>query len=98
MTEIIVESRAINPRIRLQSDALTVTVTPRKGSDITSIIHRPTGEEALWQSPWGGRPSGYALPESNSVDAWMQGFAGGWPIMVPNASTACTYRGVQHSF
>ena len=43
MTEITVESRATDPRIRLQSDALTVTVTPGKGSDITSIIHRTAG-------------------------------------------------------
>lgn len=98
MTEITVESRATNPRIRLQSEALTVTVTPGKGSDITSIIHHPTGQETLWQSPWGGRPSGYALPESDSVDAWMQGFAGGWPVMVPNASSACIHRGIRHSF
>ena len=93
-----IESRPTNPRITLRSEALAVVVTPGKGGDITSIVHRPTGQKTLWQTPWGGRPSGYALPGSGTSEAWMQAYPGGWQLLVPNASTACTYQGVRHGF
>lgn len=98
MPILTVEARPTNPRIRLESEALAVTVTPGKGSDITSIRHRPTGQETLWHTPWGGRPSGYALPGSGTAEAWMQAFPGGWQIMVPNASAECVHNDVRHSF
>ncbi len=98
MPAVTVESRPTNPKILLQSAALTVTITPGKGGDITSIVHQSTGQEILWQTPWGGRPSGFALPGSDSTDAWMQQYPGGWQLLLPNASAACTDQGIQHGF
>jgi hypothetical protein len=98
MPIVTVQSRPTNPLVRLESAALAVTVTPGKGGDITSIVHRPTEQEVLWQAPWGGRPSGYALPGSGTAEAWMQAYPGGWQILVPNASNECVHNGVRHGF
>src|SRR4051794_37664807 len=76
MAEIIVEARQTNPLITLQSGVLAVAVTPGKGGDIVSIRHLPTGREVLWQTPWGGRPGGYTLPESDAAEAWVLGYTG----------------------
>src|SRR5262245_24859039 len=98
MTEIIVEPRQINPLITLRSGVLGVAVTPGKGGDIVSIRHLPTGQEVLWQTPWGGRPGGYTLPGGDEVEAWLLGYTGGWQLLVPNGGTACVHDGIRHVF
>ncbi len=98
MADIRVEARATNPLIHLTSDQLAATVTPAKGGDIVSLRHRATDQEIFWQSPWGGRPSGHELPASSPNDAWMQQYAGGWQLLLPNAGDACTHAGSRHVF
>jgi galactose mutarotase-like enzyme len=98
MAEIIVEARQTNPLITLRSSVLAVAVTPGKGGDIVSIRHLPTGREVLWQTPWGGRPGGYTLPESDAGEAWLLGYTGGWQLLVPNGGTACVHDGVRQVF
>ncbi|MFN8516431.1 MAG: hypothetical protein U0841_28390 [Chloroflexia bacterium] len=95
---IEVTARERDPLVVLRSEALEVSVTPGKGGDITGIRHRPTGQEVLFRTPWGGRPGGHMLPGSDEVEAWLNVYGGGWQLMLPNAGTACTHQGVRHVF
>jgi galactose mutarotase-like enzyme len=98
MTTVTIEPRQTDPIIHLRSDILAITITPGKGGDITSIRHLPTDQETLWQTPWGGRPGGYMLPGSDTTEAWLQGYSGGWQLLLPNGGDACEHDGVRHAF
>lgn len=42
----------------LTNNQLEVTVLPDKGADIYSLVHRGTGVDVLFKSPWGVRRHG----------------------------------------
>ena len=37
------------------NDRVLMTVLPEKGADIAHWVHRPSGIDVMWQSPWGLR-------------------------------------------
>jgi hypothetical protein len=78
----------------LQSDELRLTLTPERG-EIRSLVHRPTGAELLFQSPWAPTPTRADLL---SPDEWTRAWPGGWTLLFPNAGNRCTIAGREHGF
>ena len=78
----------------LQSEELRVGLTPERG-EIRSLVHRPTGAELLFQSPW--------VPTATRADLlspeeWTRAWPGGWTLLFPNAGNRCTFAGRAHGF
>lgn len=87
-------------RTSLSSDVLHIDVRPEQGCDITSIVHRPTGCELLFQSPWAhsGRTRGAGPFAADSVTAWLDRYPGGWQLLLPNAGPPCDVDGTEWVF
>jgi hypothetical protein len=83
-----VHSAASSPALLL-SDDLEVVVDPRRGADILQIRHRALHLPLLFEVPWRKRADAVrsgALPASvNSFGRWLEGDAGGWQVLCPNA-------------
>jgi galactose mutarotase-like enzyme len=67
----------------LAGDELEVTVRPARGAELSSVVHRPTGTELLFQAPWGVRDG----------DGFLDRYAGGWQELFPSAGDETVYRG-----
>ena len=82
----------------LESGSLRVTVRPRVGGMITSILHKPTGLSVLGTVPW--EPVDDPLESGAAPDepVWLTRYTGGWPLLFPNGGNACTVDGVFHGF
>lgn len=82
----------------LTSDVLSLQVDPGRGSDILSIVHRATGTELLFATPWraraddirGGRSG---VTSTGSMHTWLEQYRGGWQVLCPNAGAPRTVRG-----
>lgn len=83
--------------IELSTDVIAVQITPERGADITQLIHRPTGINVLAQSPTGKVTNTHAS-WSDSKAQWLNGYPGGWQLLVPNASTEREWDGVIQGF
>lgn len=81
-------SEARSP-VLLHSDDLEVVVDPRRGADILQIRHRALQLPLLFEVPWRKRADSVragALPASvSSFGRWLEGDAGGWQVLCPNA-------------
>lgn len=83
----------------LENDQVLVTILPDKGADIYQWIHKGTGVDVMWKSPWGLRRPGGGIPTSfDSAVTWIEWYSGGWQILFPNGGNTCTYKGVEMSF
>ena len=84
--------------ITLESAQLSVTVTPRVGGTITSVLHKGLGATVVrtggWVTPDLPQPSS-ASPDEPT---WLTRYSGGWPLMFPNAGDACVVDGLRHGF
>jgi hypothetical protein len=56
-----------------------------QGCDIASIIDRRSGQELLFQTPWGRADRRYLPCYGDSRTAWMAAYGGGWQVLCPNA-------------
>jgi len=83
--------------IELSTDTIEVQITPERGADITRLIHRPSGINVLAQSPTGKVTNSHAS-WSDSKAQWLNGYPGGWQLLVPNASTEREWDGVIQGF
>jgi galactose mutarotase-like enzyme len=84
--------------ISLETANLQVTVDPKLGGTVTSIIHKAQGLSVLGTVPWtpqSGPAATIAAPDEN---AWLPYYSGGWPLLFPNGGDACTFDGVFHGF
>jgi galactose mutarotase-like enzyme len=77
----------------LENDRLRVTVLPEKGADITSLVHKPSGIEFLFQAPWGLQPPGAAPREGSGDLEFLWNYEGGWQELFPSVNDPGTYRG-----
>jgi galactose mutarotase-like enzyme len=82
----------------LESAALTVTIIPAIGADIHSIVDRRTGIDVLFKTPWGVRARGRQPPASDSLTAWVNGYGGGWQVLLPSGGGPCVHAGVEHVY
>ena len=78
----------------LSNSQIEVTVLPDKGADIYSLVHRGTGVDVLFKSPWGVRAPGPWLRAATTMERWIEAYPGGWQLLLPNGGDECTERGV----
>ena len=79
--------------VTLENDVLRVTVLPRKGADIYSLVHKPSGVDVLMKTPWGLKPPGDKPPAD-----FLQNYEGAWQEIFPSGNDACEYRGATIPF
>ena len=84
--------------LELQSDELLVTVLADKGADIYSLVHRASGTDVLFKSPWGLRAPGARPGQASSMGRWLEAYGGGWQLILPNGGDECTERGALWGF
>jgi hypothetical protein len=82
----------------LSNEQLEVTVLPDKGADIYSLVHRHSGVDVLFKSPWGARAPGPWLRASTSMERWIEAYPGGWQLLLPNGGDECSEQGVTWGF
>jgi hypothetical protein len=87
-----------NRAIVIENELVLVSVLIDKGADIYEAIHKPTGVDVLWKSPWGLRRPGSIDIASNSVVAWLENYSGGWQELFPSGGGPCTSKGVELNF
>ena len=83
--------------INLTTDTIDAVITPERGADITQLIHRPTGINVFAEAPTGAVTNPQAAWGSSQAQ-WMNGYPGGWQVLVPNASTEREWEGVVQGF
>ena len=84
--------------LTVRSDQLTVDLLPGKGADICSLLHRGTGVDVLWRTPWGWRdPRALPWTGDSQID-FLARYPGGWQQLVPNAGPARQQDGVELSY
>lgn len=83
--------------INLSNDALEVTITPERGADITSLVDKATGVQVFAQSPTALVTSAGAASGSSLVQ-WINGYPGGWQVLVPNAGPEREWAGVTQGY
>ncbi len=84
--------------LTLKNEEVEVTVLPDKGADIYSLVHRASGVDVLFKSPWGVRTPGPWLRPSTSMERWIEAYPGGWQLLLPNGGDECTEQGVTWGF
>jgi len=84
-------------RVTLESKDLAVTFTPSRGADIVSVVDRQTGIEVLAQSPT-GQVSPRKGAFSHSMTNWIDGYPGGWQILIPNSGAEREHDGVVQGY
>ncbi|MBU3068056.1 DUF4432 family protein [Nocardia sp. NEAU-G5] len=93
----------MSPRtLDLTSPDLQVSIDPGRGADVLSLVHRRTGVDALFRTPWreradavrdGQRPSTY-----DPVAGWLEQYRGGWQTLCPNAGDPRSVHGAPVAF
>lgn len=73
----------------LANDLISARLDPGRGADILELIHKATGIDILFSTPWRERAdqirAGVARPAgTDSTSTWMEQYRGGWQIICPN--------------
>lgn len=84
--------------ISLMNEHVQVVVLTKKGADIYSLVDRRTGVDVLFKSPWGAREPGRWPTTSTSMERWIDAYAGGWQLLLPNGGNECVEQGVTWGF
>jgi hypothetical protein len=85
--------------VRLENDRVMLTLLPDKGADIYEWVHKASGIDVLWKSPWGLRKPGAGIPSSfQSSVTWIEWYPGGWQVLFPSGGGPCDYKGVELNF
>ncbi len=84
---------------RFGNEHVSMTVLPEKGADVYEWVHRRTGVDVLWKSPWGlRRHRGNTTSSVSTLVAWMDAYEGGWQVLFPSGGGPSQYRGVELNF
>ncbi|MFE4468117.1 hypothetical protein ACFRFH_04795 [Leifsonia sp. NPDC056824] len=88
--------------LELGSADIAVTIDPDRGADILSLVHRPTGVDVLFRTPWREHADAVCAgrtPASLDPDAvWLEHYRGGWQTLFPNAGPARSVCGAPVPF
>jgi hypothetical protein len=85
--------------LRIENDHVALTVLPEKGADLYEWIHKPSGVDVLWKSPWGlRRHRGNPNSSTNTATAWIEAYEGGWQMLFPSGGGPSQYKGVELNF
>lgn len=79
----------------LSSDTLTATIRTDRGGDIVSLVDNASGVDVMFKTPWGRRERSESIYRTDSVQAWLETYAGGWQLLAPNASFPRTVAGTE---
>jgi hypothetical protein len=83
--------------VLLDNGILSALITPGIGGTVRQLRHLATGAEVLASPPWKAQDG--PLPKGAADEAeWLSHWAGGWPVMFPNAGDACRDGAVRHGF
>ena len=82
----------------IETDHLSVTISPSFGGSITGITHRPSGQNVLWATTWAQDVDPPARDRPLGVDEWVEHSRGGWQTAFPNGGDAAEFAGVRHGF
>src|SRR5688572_5209344 len=88
----------VSSALTFTSRGLRITVNPRVGGTITSIIHRDSGLSVLGQVPWPVIDAPLDTGAARNEPEWLTRYTGGWPLLFPNGGDACQIDGVFHGF
>ena len=75
--------------LTLGNAQIEVTILPDKGADVYSLVHRATGTDVLLKSPWGVRAPGLWPRATTTMERWIEGYPGGWQLLLPNGGDEC---------
>jgi hypothetical protein len=88
--------------LELVSDDIAVTIDPGRGADVLSLVHRRTGVDVLFRTPWRERADALRAgrtPSTIDPDAvWLEHYRGGWQTLFPNAGPARSVCGAPVPF
>ncbi|CAN5472479.1 hypothetical protein BH23CHL4_BH23CHL4_17870 [soil metagenome] len=85
--------------LRIENDHISLTVLPERGADLYEWVHKPTGIDVLWKSPWGlGRHRGNPSTSTTTASAWIEAYEGGWQVLFPSGGGPSLYKGVELNF
>ncbi len=84
--------------LKLSNQHAEVTVLPEKGADILSFVDRRSGVDVLFKTPWGTRTPGHWARRATSQERWIEAYAGGWQLLLPNGGDECVERGATWGF
>jgi hypothetical protein len=84
--------------LKLSNQHAEVTVLPEKGADILSFVDRRSGVDVLFKTPWGMRTPGRWARRGTSEERWIEAYAGGWQLLLPNGGAECVERGATWGF
>ena len=88
MSMLSVGSVAGHTAVTFENDRLKVVVLPGKGADIYSLVHKPSGVDALMKTPWGLKP-----PSGSPPADFLENYEGAWQELFPSANDACEVEG-----
>jgi hypothetical protein len=89
---------SVSEPITIASKELQVTVNPQVGGTITQISHLGSGLSVLGTVPWDAVDAPIGSFAARDETHWLTRYTGGWPLLFPNGSNACTVDGVFHGF
>jgi hypothetical protein len=82
---------------------LRVSVDPGRGADILSLVHRPSGVDVLFSTPWREHAdairAGMRTPTTyDPVAGWLEQYRGGWQLLCPIGGPPRTVAGAPVGF
>lgn len=88
--------------LELGGDDIALTIDPGRGADILSLVHRRTGVDVLFRTPWREHADAVCAgrtPSTLDPDAvWLEHYRGGWQTLFPNAGPARSVCGAPVPF
>jgi galactose mutarotase-like enzyme len=83
--------------LTLAAGGLAVEVVPAKGCDITRVQVAPRGLDLLWR-PRDLPPRTTVDPASDTTEAFLDQYCGGWQTLFPNAGVPAEFGGAVHPY
>ena len=84
--------------ISIANEFVEVGILVNKGADIYSLVDRRTGVDVLFKAPWGAKRPGPWTATNTSLERWIEAYAGGWQLLLPNGGNECVEQGVTWGF
>jgi hypothetical protein len=76
--------------LKMGDEVVELTLDPGRGADLLSLVHRTSGIEVLFSTPWRAHADdirwGISAPRaSDPVAGFLERYRGGWNLLCPNA-------------
>jgi len=82
--------------IVIENELLSATILLDKGADILSLVHKRSGIDVMWKTPWGLKRHAPGVSSATSSTAiWLELYPGGWQEIFPNGGAPCAYKGAE---